>query len=204
MNMYQRSDDWHSQRIGKITASRIKDITAKPQKGKALNATQLALIAERLTGQAPEPYINKTMQWGIDNEPLAITAYENATGEFVVNCGLIDHPNIAMSGASPDGLIGDDGQIEIKCPDSTTHINTLLKGEIPDEYLPQISWQLACTGRAWCDFVSFDPRLPDDLQLFIKRIGRDDLPIDELEKHVITCNQLLNETIEKLTQGEHQ
>ncbi len=191
MNLYQRSDDWQSERIGKITASRIKDLGAKPQKGKALNATMLTILSERLTGVAAETFINKSMQWGIDNEPLAIAAYENKAGVFVFGTGLINHPKIAMSGASPDGLVGKDGQIEVKCPDTTTHINTLLTGEVPSEYLPQITWQLACTGREWCDFISYDPRLDDALSLFVKRIYAEELDIAGLEKMVSDCNAKL-------------
>ncbi len=201
MNILQRSDDWQSERIGKITASRIKDVSAKPQKGKALNALLTQLLAERLTGEPSETFISRDMQWGIDNEVLAIANYENTTGVFVVGCGLIDHPTIPMSGASPDGLVGDDGLIEIKCPATTTHLNTILTGEVPSEYMPQMMWQMACTGRKWCDFVSFDPRIPANLQLKIIRVMRDDEVIAELEQEVIKANQILNEAIKKLHDG---
>lgn len=198
MNILQRSDGWFSERVGKITASRIKDLDSSPKKGKVLNATLLTLLSERLTGQAVEIPTSKAMQWGIDQEPNAITAYEIATENFVVGTGLINHPTIPMSGASPDGLVGDDGQIEIKCPDTTTHLNTLLNGEIPEEYLPQITWQLACTGRKWCDFVSFDPRLAEHLQLKIIRVYASDLDISALENKVKEANKLLDEAINKL------
>lgn len=201
MNILQKSDDWKINRIGKITASRIKDLSAKPQKGKALNALLTQLLAERLTGEPTETFISREMQWGIDNEPNAIASYENETGVFVVGCGLIDHPTIAMSGASPDGLVGNDGLIEIKCPSTTTHINTLLTGEVPSEYIPQMMWQMACTGRKWCDFVSFDPRMPINLQLKIIRVERDDEAIFELEQQVIHTNQILNEKILELNNG---
>ena len=193
MNLYQRSDEWLAERIGKITASRIAGLSAKPQKGKALNATMLEILAERLTGIKEQGFVNKAMQWGIDHEAQAITAYENETGAFVVSCGLIDHPTIAMSGASPDGLIADDGLIEIKCPETTTHLNTLITGQVPSEYLPQITWQMACTGRQWCDFVSFDPRLPTDKRLTIIRVERDDKAIATLEQAVIKANQTLDD-----------
>lgn len=198
MNILQRSDDWQSDRTGKITASRIKDLTAKPQKGKALNALLTQLLAERLTGKPTETFVSREMQWGIDNEPNAIACYENETGAFVVGCGLIDHPAISMSGASPDGLVGDDGLIEIKCPSTTTHINTLLTGEVPSEYLPQVMWQMACTGRKWCDFVSFDPRLEPHLQIKIIRVERDDAMIAELENEVMKANELLEHKILEL------
>lgn len=198
MNILQRSDDWQTARIGKITASRIKDLTAKPKTGKALNTTLTELLAERLAGQKAECFVNRAMQWGIDNEQNAIASYENITGAFVVGCGLIDHPTIPMSGASPDGLVGDDGLVEIKCPETTTHANTLLTGQVPSEYLPQMMWQMACTGRAWCDFVSYDPRMPEHLQIKIIRVMRDDEVIGELEQQVINANQILENAKKEL------
>ena len=201
MNLLQRGDDWLANRIGKITASKIKDLNAKPTKGKALNATMLKLLAERVSGLSQDDgYVSRAMEWGVVNEENAITAYENNTGSFVVQTGLIDHPTIKLSGASPDGLVGDDGQIEVKCPETTTHFNTLLTGEVPSEYIPQITWQLAVTGRKWCDFISYDPRLSDDLQLFVKRIYAKDLDITGLEKSVIECNKTLDEIIDRLKQ----
>lgn len=156
MTILQRSEDWHADRCGKITASRIKDIDAKPVKGKAHNALTLTILTERLTGVQEETKTTSLMQWGIDQEPYAIAAYENETGNFVVGTGLIDHPTIKMSGASPDGLVDQDGQLEVKCPSSQAHLNTILTQEVPSEYVPQITWQLACTRRKWCDFVSYD------------------------------------------------
>ena len=199
MNLLQRHDEWLADRVGKITASRVKGIDAKPQKGKALNATMLTLLKERLTGTVKELRVNEVMQWGIDHEPDAIAAYENITGEFVVGCGLIDHPTISMSGASPDGLIGKDGLLEAKCPTEETHLNTILTQEVPDEYMPQITWQMACTGRLWCDFVSYDPRLPESMQTVIIRVMRDDVDIESLENEVAACNAKLNQIIENLT-----
>lgn len=202
MNLLQSSDEWLADRIGKITASRIKGISAKPQKGKALNKTMTDLLLERLTGIADEFYINDAMQWGIDNEPNAISSYENKTGRFVVGCGLIDHSSIAMSGASPDGLIGDDGLLEVKCPTRPTHMNTILTQQVPDEYLPQITWQLACTGRKWCDFVSYDPRFKEHLQMVVIRVNADDVDITGAENEVTDCNNTLNEIIEKLIKAK--
>ena len=147
MNILQRSDDWYAERCGKVTASRVKDLNAKPSKGKALNALGLTILAERLTGVQKETPTNFAMQWGIDNEPHAIAAYENETGFFVNGTGLIDHPFIEMLGASPDGLVGENGQIEVKCPDTTTHLNTLLTKQIPDEYIPQITCQCSLPYR---------------------------------------------------------
>lgn len=193
MNILQRSDDWYAERCGKVTASRVKDLNAKPSKGKALNALGLTILAERLTGVQKETPTNFYMQWGIDNEPHAIAAYENETGFFVNGTGLIDHPFIEMFGASPDGLVGENGQIEVKCPDTTTHLNTLLTKEVPEEHIPQITSQLACTRREWCDFVSYDPRLEPELQIIIIRIFAKDLNIEGLERDVRAFNRTIEE-----------
>ena len=193
MNILQRSDDWYAERCGKVTASRVKDLNAKPSKGKALNALGLTILAERLTGVQKETPTNSAMQWGIDNEPHAIAAYENETGFFVNGTGLIDHPFIEMFGASPDGLVGENGQIEVKCPDTTTHLNTLLTKEVPGEYIPQITSQLACTRREWCDFVSYDPRLEPELQIIIIRVFAKDLNIEGLERDVRAFNRTIEE-----------
>lgn len=195
MNILQRSDDWHSERCGKVTASRVKDLNAKPAKGKALNALGLTILAERLTGVQKETPTNFYMQWGIDNEPHAIAAYENETGFFVNSTGLIDHPFIEMFGASPDGLVGENGQIEVKCPDTTTHLNTLLTKQVPDEYIPQITSQLSCTRREWCDFISYDPRLPEALQLIIIRVFAKDLGIEAIENDVRQFNKRIDEAL---------
>ncbi len=193
MNILQRSEDWYSERCGKVTASRVKDLNAKPSKGKALNALGLTILAERLTCVQKETPTNFAMQWGIDNEPHAIAAYENETGFFVNGTGLIDHPFIEMFGASPDGLVGENGQIEVKCPDTTTHLNTLLTKQIPDEHIPQITCQLACTRRQWCDFVSYDPRLEPGLQIIIIRVFAKDLNIESLERDVRAFNRTIEE-----------
>lgn len=195
----QKSEQWHALRCGKITASRIKDLSAKPKdKNKVLNATLFDILQERLTGKPKQKKITCAMQWGIDHEPQAIIAYEHETWRSVQECGFIEHPTIPLSGASPDGLVGDDGLIEIKCPETATHLNTLITGQVPSEYLPQITWQMACTGRSWCDFVSFDPRLPENLQIKIIRVHRTDVDIDSLEKLVIECNNKLDEIIGQL------
>ena len=198
MTILQRSEDWHADRCGKVTASRVKDISAKPKTGKAYNALTLTILTERLTGVQEESFTNSAMQWGIDQEPYAIAAYENETGNFVVGTGLIDHPAIKMSGASPDGLVDQDGQLEVKCPGSQTHLNTILTQEVPSEYVPQITWQLACTRRKWCDFVSYDPRLPEHLQLVVIRVNAEDLDIAGIEQSVIRFNQKIDQIIYEL------
>jgi len=182
----QGSHEWHQLRLGKVTASRIADLTAKTRSGWGASRAnyKAQLIVERLTGQPTEFYTNAAMQWGTDNEPLARAAYEFMTDNEVTEIAFIDHPTIAMTGASPDGLVGDDGMLEIKCPNTATHIETLLGAEIDGKYIKQMQWQMACAGRKWCDFVSFDPRLPAELQLKIIRVERDSALIVSLEKEV--------------------
>jgi len=140
-----------------------------------------AKIIGRLTGNAPDTFTNAAMQWGTQTEPDARAAYEFMHDVDVELVGLVKHPTISGTHASPDGLIGRDGLVEIKCPNSATHIETLLGEEISGRYVTQMQWQMACTGRKWCDFVSFDPRLPASMQLFVKRIERDQKRIEELE-----------------------
>lgn len=182
----QGGDAWHAQRRGKVTASRVADVIKKTKSGYSTSRKNYAaqLLCERLTGKTAEGFSSAAMQWGIDKEPEARVAYEfmkNATVDLV---SFVDHPSIAMSGASPDGLVGADGLVEIKCCNTATHLETLLSGDIDPDYITQIQWQLACTQRKWCDYVGFDPRLPAHLQLFIKRVERDQRTIIELETEV--------------------
>lgn len=182
----QGSAEWLAQRLGKATASRISDIVAKTKTGWGASRHNYAaqLIAERLTGRLAESYTNAAMQRGTEVEPLARDAYSFMTDLDVEQVGFIQHPTIAMSGASPDGLVGTDGLVEIKCPNTATHIDTLLGAEIDKGYRLQMQWQMACTGRRWCDFVSFDDRLPPKLRIFIRRCERDDALIAQLESEV--------------------
>jgi putative phage-type endonuclease len=179
----QGSPEWFAVRLGKVTASRVNDVIAKTKTGWGASRANYAaeLIAERLTGKATEGFTNAAMQWGTDCEPDARRAYEFRTDAEVVQVGFASHPTIAMSGCSPDGLVGERGLVEIKCPNTATHLDTLLNQEVPGKYVTQMMWQMACTGRAWCDFVSFDPRLPESMRLFVKRVPRNDLRISELE-----------------------
>lgn len=184
--MEQRSADWFAARLGKVTASRIADVCAKTKTGWGAGRAnyRAQLVAERLTGQQQDSFTNAAMQWGIDTEEQARTAYAFLHGQKVVEEAFVIHPRIGMGGASPDGLVGDDGLVEIKCPNTATHIDTLKGQAIPAKYIGQMDWQMACTGRQWCDFVSFDPRMPEELQLFVKRHHRDDARIAELEAMV--------------------
>lgn len=173
----QGTDEWFAQRIGKVTASRLNDVMATLKSGGEAATRKnyrAQLIAERLTGTKADSFTNSTMQWGVDNEPIARANYEILTGVDVDQVGFVDHPEIPMTGASPDGLIGSDGLIEVKCPNTATHIEYLLSGVAPSDYHNQMLWQMECTGRTWCDFVSFDPRMPEDMQLFIVRFNRDE------------------------------
>lgn len=182
----QGSPEWLALRVGKVTASRVADLMAKTKTGwGASRANYMAeLIVERLTGLAAPSFMNDAMRWGTDTEPHARAAYAEKMGCEVFEVGFVDHPEIAMSGASPDGFVGDDGLIEIKCPQSATHLDTLLSGAVPAKYLCQMQWQMACTGREWCDFASFDPRMPPAMRLFVARVPRDVSHILELEHEV--------------------
>lgn len=182
----QGTAEWYQARCGLVTASRIADVVAKTRNGWGASRANYAaqLIAERLTGQPADSYQSAAMAWGIEQEPYAREAYEIRTGALVLEVGFAPHPSIELSGASPDGMVGDDGLVEIKCPNTATHIETLLSGGIDKKYLLQMQWQLACTGRRWVDFCSFDPRMPADLRLWVQRVERDDEGIAELEAQV--------------------
>lgn len=196
----QGSPEWLAQRLGKATASRIADVIAKTKTGYSTSRANYAaeLVCERLTGAGAERFTNAAMAWGTEKEPEARAAYEFMRNMDVRLAEFVPHPFIAMSGASPDGYIGDDGLIEIKCPITATHIKTLLSGKIADEYVVQMQWQMACTGKAWCDFVSYDPRLPAHLQMFISRVPADSARIGELEAEVKSFLAEVSDTIDRL------
>jgi len=198
----QGTPEWFAQRCGKATASRISDIVAKTKTGYSTSrANYMAqLVVERMTQSVAESYSNAAMECGVENEPFARAAYEAKTGNMVDQVGAIDHPTIPMSAASPDGLIGEDGCLEIKCPNTATHIDTVLGEEPVKKYYDQMQWQMACSGRKWCDFVSFDPRMPSHLQLLVKRIERNDLYIAELEKEVVQFLQEVDDKVKKLNE----
>lgn len=199
-HLEQGGEEWLRARCGLVTASRVADVVAKTKSGwGASRANYMAeLIAERLTGEPATRFTNAAMQWGTDTEPQARAAYEFFHDVTVVEVGLVKHPTITQSAASPDGLVGDDGLVELKCPQTATHIETLLAGKIPAKYDTQMQWQMACTGRQWCDFVSFDPRLPGDLSMFCRRVERDDERIGELESDVLEFLADLGQKLEQL------
>jgi len=197
----QRTDEWFKSRLGKVTASRVTDVMARTKAGwGAGRANYMAqLISERLTGEQQSSFSNAAMQWGTDTEPQARAAYTLITGRTVEEVGFVDHPAIEMSGASPDGLVGDSGLVEIKCPNTATHLETLITGAVPTKYRKQMLWQMACTGRAWCDFASFDPRVPFEMQLFVQRVELDPADLAETEAAV---REFLAETAAKITELE--
>jgi len=195
----QSSPEWFAQRLGKLTASRMSDASMKNETAGRRNYLA-QLVAERLTGEVGESFSNSSMQWGTDNEPLARAEYEILRGLDVEQVAFVDHPAIEWCGASPDGLVEDLGLVEIKCPNTATHIDYMLGQKPPAKYIPQMLLQLACTGRQWCDFVSYDPRLPDGYRLFVVRF---EPTADELKATEATAREFLQdvaETIDRLRQ----
>jgi hypothetical protein len=185
MNDLQRTPEWHADRLGKLTGSHIDEATAKLAKGGwgVSRANYKAnLVNERLTGVPTEYPVTKAMQDGIDREGDAITVYEFERNVVVELVGFIPHPRIPLAGCSPDGLVGENGIVSIKCPMPATHQATLKGASINGGYIKQFQWELACTGRQWCDFVSYQPLMPTDLQIDIRRVQRDDKLIEKLEE----------------------
>lgn len=197
----QNSAEWLAARCGSLGASSIADMVAKTRTGWGASRFNLAarIVCERLTGTPQESYTNAAMQWGHDTEPQARAMYEFMRDVAVQQVGLVLHPSISKSHASPDGLVGDDGLIEIKCPNTATHIETLLSEDVEGKYVKQMQWQMACCGRAWCDFVSFDPRLPAEMQMFVQRVRRDDEFIAELEREARLFLAEIDKTIATLS-----
>jgi putative phage-type endonuclease len=194
--MEQRTPEWFAKRLGKVTASRIADLMAKTKTGPgASRANYLAqLVTERLTGQPTEGYKSPAMDWGIEQEAAARAAYSARMGVLVDEVDFVDHPTM-QAGASPDGLVGDNGLIEIKCPNTSTMLELLEDRTIPTKYRLQMQWQLAVTGRDWCDFVAFDPRLPEHLQLLVIREPRNTDLVVEITHEV---NRFLAEVERKV------
>ena len=196
----QGTDAWKQQRLGYVTASRVSDVMAKVKTGEAKTREKYRyeLVVQRLTGVVPEGYINDAMAWGTDNEPYARMKYEAKTGNFVQLTGFHKHPTIAWVGASPDGMIEDDGLIEIKCPNTETHLRTLEAKKAPSQYISQMQMQMWVMNRDWCDFVSYDPRLPEDLCYFSIRVLRDDEYIKNMEAEVLAFLAEIETTITTL------
>jgi len=196
--MEQRSEEWFQARLGKVTASRVADVLAKIKSGESASRRnyKIQLVSERLTGERQETYINQAMQDGIDREVFARDRYVQQFGE-VEEIGFVKHPTLE-AGASPDGMVGDDGIIEIKCPMGSTHTETLMTQDIPSKYIPQVQFQLLVTGRKWCDFVSYNPMFPEHLQVFVKRVEADPVYQKELESEVKQFLGEVDDVINKL------
>jgi len=194
----QGSPEWLAERAGKVTASMVSAVLAKPETA-GYRDYQAQLVAEILTGKPQgSDYTNAAMQFGTEMEPLARSAYEAETGFSVDEVGFCQHPTIERAGASPDGLVGNSGLVEIKCPKVGNHLAYLIAGIVPAGYKNQMMWQMSCTNRDWCDFVSFRPDLPEHLQLFIVRFKRDPERIKELEAAVIAFLDSVDKMINQL------
>lgn len=196
----QGSPEWHQLRCGKVTASRVADIVRQTKSGVSASRQRYLgeLVAERLTGVPNVGFKSADMEWGNATEADARAAYAFMHDALLSPVAFVDHPAIAMAGASPDHLVGDDGLIEVKCPATHTHIAQLLGAAVEPDYVKQMQWQLACTGRRWVDFVSFDPRLPPDLQMFVQRFDRDEVLIKSLEREVEIFLAEVDDTIKRL------
>jgi len=182
----QGSEAWKQARLGHVTASNVADVMAKGKTGEAITRYKykVRLVAERMTGASPESYTNSAMEWGIEQERFACMAYEERNDVLVDKTGFWLHPTIKWVGVSPDRLVSHDGLVEVKCPNTTTHLDYIFANKVPSEYYKQIQCQLWVTNRQWCDFISFDPRLPKRNQLFVIRCNRDDALIAEMEVEV--------------------
>ena len=200
MEIEQRTEEWFAARLGKVTASRVADVIAKTKTGySASRENYMAqLVVERLTNTKAESYTSAAMMHGVEQEPFARAAYEAAQGVMVEEVGFVPHPTIEWAGASPDGLVGDDGCVEIKCPNTATMIETLLSQKVPGKYITQMQFQMACTGRKWCDYVSFDPRMPAKAQMFVRRVDRDDEYIAEIEAEIVKFLAEVESQVQKL------
>ena len=182
----QGTKEWFDLRLGKVTASRVADILAKTKTGPSASRQNylIELALQRTTGIIEESYTNAAMEWGTQTEPQARVAYEVKTGNFVDQIAFVDHPTIAGFGCSPDGIVGE-GLIEIKCPNSATHWSYVKAKAPPTKYFIQMQAQMACTNSDWCDFVSFDPRMPERSQLLIVSVPRDNAFIVEMEAEIV-------------------
>ena len=197
----QRTDAWHQIRLGRVTASKVADVLATTRSGPAASRDnyKAELVAERLTGTPTAGFVNSAMMRGTELEPLARDCYAFLTGNTVVEEAFVHHPRIDMAGCSPDGLIGDDGLVEIKCVGTAKHI-ALLKGAKPeDRYIKQVLWQMACTGRQWADLAYYDDRLPVEMQMHVVRIDRDDAAIADMEAKVEAFLEEVNADVLSLT-----
>jgi putative phage-type endonuclease len=200
----QGTAEWLQMRTGCVTGSRVADVMAKLKRkdGEAQSRAdyKAQIVSEILTGRAADHYVSPAMEWGKENEIFARGVYEVEVGS-IEPVGFALHSKIARFGASPDGLVGTDGLVEFKCPNTSTHIDYILAGVVPAEYQWQMLAEMACAERQWCDFVSYDPRLPKRLQLFVRRLERDDSRIAEMEAEVVKFLAEVDELIAKLNKS---
>jgi len=198
----QGSAEWLQARVGRITGSRMSDVMAYLKSGKGEMACRrdyrMDLMAERLTGSAEKKVVTAEMQWGIDHELEAKGAYEVAMDCLIQTVGFAVHPSMDYSGASPDGLLDADGILEVKCPKTTTHLSYLMAGTVPEDYQPQMLWEMACCERTWGHFVSYDPRLPEDMRLLIIRFDLDGKRVAAMEDEVGKFNLEIEAALESL------
>ena len=204
----QQTPEWFQNRIGKVTASRVADLMAKTKSGYSASRDNYMaqLVCELVTGQREESFSSAAMAWGNEQEPFARAAYEAKTNVLVDEVGFILHPTIEGCGASPDGLVGDDGLVEIKCPNTNTALEAWLKwaddkNPVASKYNVQMQMQMACTGRKWCDYVIYDPRMPEKAQLLVVRVDRDDAFIAEMEAEIVKFIDELNAKVVKLKEA---
>lgn len=202
MTELQRTGEWFLARAGKFTGSKFVDVMARDKRSKkplkCYHDLIWQIVVERMTGQPVEGPVGQALKWGAEVEPYAKEAYELETGNIVTESAFVTHPVLDFAGASPDGLIGTDGGLELKCPkDSRVHLERFSTG-IPEEYVPQVQGNLWICQREWWDFASYDPRMPESHRLYVQRIERDDAYISELEKAVIEAEALVQEKLSTL------
>jgi putative phage-type endonuclease len=196
----QGTDEWFAARRGKVTASRVADVMARTKSGFAASRSnyKAELVLEILTNTTAVGFVSEAMKWGTEQEPNARALYASTIFDPVVEVGFVDHPDILGAGCSPDGLVGDDGIVEIKCPNTATFLEIFLTDNIPQKWLTQIQMQLDCTGRKWCDFVCYDPRMPEGGQIYVQRVERDEMFISTMREMIQTFIKELNEEVEQV------
>jgi len=196
----QGTDEWFAARRGKVTASRVADVMARTKSGFAASRSnyKAELLLEILTNTTAVGFVSEAMKWGTEQEPNARALYASTIFDPVVEVGFVDHPDILGAGCSPDGLVGDDGLVEIKCPNTATFLEIFLTDNIPQKWLTQIQMQLDCTGRKWCDFVCYDPRMPEGGQIYVQRVERDEMFISTMREMIQTFIKELNEEVEQV------
>jgi putative phage-type endonuclease len=202
----QGTEAWHTHRLGWVTGSRLSEVMAKTKSGYSASRDNymMELLCQRLTGKREESFSSQAMQRGIEKEPIARGCYEAQCGVMVIEATFCKHDKIDWFGATPDGFVGSDGLLEIKCPNTKQHVDFLRTGKPDGKYQWQMLCQMECTGRKWCDFVSFDDRMPTDLQFAVTRFHRDDDRISEMvaevKKFIGELNSLETEMRSKLKQ----